>query len=128
MKNQKATVNSFEKFTQHIVDLNTPKSTAGHTPGPWTTDLVHKSDKFTPTHIDIMAGVKLIALADYGTGETGPDREANARLISAAPDLLAACQQFLRYASSGKHPAWGKYFGTQAGTRMVEAIVKAEGK
>jgi len=61
-------------------------SGAQHTPGPWSV----KSD---PCHFDtlsdIHAGGKLIAQ----TCSEYPSLEANARLIAAAPDLLAALEK-----------------------------------
>lgn len=67
---------------------STTTSAAQHTPGPWTCDPV----------------TERVLQKTYGTfrvfsgGEEGMPvqrTEANARLIAAAPDLLAACQEAL---------------------------------
>ena len=56
-----------------------------HTPGPWR--VLHGIGVF-PMDSDSHG----IALAEHHRGE----HEANARLMAAAPDLLAACQAQLR--------------------------------
>jgi len=66
---------------------------AQHTPGPWFLEVGDRNHRYA-----------LVKCADdrtihykYGSGtkrEADLD-EVNARLISAAPDLLAACQQFV---------------------------------
>lgn len=62
--------------------------TTTHTPGPWTVD--------DTEYIDIVAPAGRIAMLD---SDLLTDHcEANARLIAAAPDLLAALQEMLKYA------------------------------
>ena len=70
-----------------------------HTPGPWTirtdsrTDIDRTVFAHTPIHNNPVAIARV-----YGEGVmASPDAEkiANARLIAAAPDLLAACQRAL---------------------------------
>jgi hypothetical protein len=66
--------------------------TASHTPGPWAT---HRS-RFPvdgQTDYAIVAGQQVIAEA-FGRSDRNvyPPAEANARLIAAAPDLLAALE------------------------------------
>jgi hypothetical protein len=55
----------------------------GHTPGPWfvNDDCIEAGGPEGPRDVTVA----------MVTGSTNP-REANARLISAAPDLLHACQ------------------------------------
>lgn len=53
----------------------------GHTPGPWS---------FWDTLVDGAGGAPVCAVH-------GKDRTANARLITAAPDLLEACELLLIY-------------------------------
>jgi hypothetical protein len=66
-----------------------------HTPGPWQCSL------FAHGH----AMVSTTAFADKPCSDGGPDKVGplpikpsveNARLIAAAPELLAACESFLR--------------------------------
>ena len=86
--------------------------TTGHTPGPWTASrigprtgpvrLTSKTFKITPE------GGPSFAYLPEGRDDI---QEANARLIAAAPDLLAALQA-LEYAQTdeGEHTesaAWG---------------------
>jgi hypothetical protein len=79
-----------------------------HTPGPWS-----KSERGY-----IFAGDSCIA----STSDLD-ENEANARLIAAAPDLLAALEQSLSWLSSypggGANAAWRK---------ASEAIAKARGE
>jgi len=68
---------------------------AGHTPGPWSTDL----SKYPPKVISPTG-------ADVATcwGPAGPQARSNARLQAAAPDLLAACQRAAFQLTNG--PIW----------------------
>lgn len=59
-----------------------------HTPGPW---------RELYTRIDDASGYQICHLDLHGKSEA--ERDANRRLISAAPELLAACraaEQFIR--------------------------------
>ena len=61
---------------------------SAHTPGPWTCRVLNSDD----TVAVIRAGTLQIAAIGYAPGFA---EEANARLIAAAPDLLAALRQVL---------------------------------
>lgn len=78
--------------------MNTPRMSAEHTPGPWGID-----DPLSPARHE--------------------EAEANARLIAAAPDLLAACKALLDVSLQGG--AQARY---QARADAIEAIAKAEGR
>lgn len=56
-----------------------------HTPGPWT---IHQTRKGAEVWIQSERGT----VFDSGAPNEWPLSEANARLIAAAPDLLAACE------------------------------------
>ena len=60
-----------------------------HTPGPWSLS----GESVYATRVDGPDGNK-VALAQYllSDGRSIPEAIANARLISAAPDLLEACE------------------------------------
>ena len=152
MKNQKATAKSFEKFTQHIVDLNTPKST----PGPWMITETKKRGHFTgfrveqkapryPNNPNMQQYHILIAdlpghrsggadnvpgngMFDLATAKTEGCQSANARLIAAAPELLEALEALL---ADIEHSAKDIPIGC-IGLRQLRAasaaIAKAEGK
>lgn len=95
-----------------------------HTPGPWFTSQPHGT-----IYIEArLRGSTLQEVASCGPTETEGQREANARLIAAAPDLLAA----LRYTlDTLAHCAADKgYSGMQAkAARMAnDAIAKAGGQ
>jgi len=92
-----------------------------HTPGPWTID--------GSVRTSINAGTKHIALANfYNSVEpefnvSGEEHEANARLIAAAPELLAALDELVDALTAG-------YVPQQDGRMLKEAralIAKAEG-
>lgn len=65
-----------------------------HTPGPWTARRMHAGgwDVFDPRGRDVVTV--------YGGGVGIESREANARLIAAAPDLLEALIEALPYVES----------------------------
>ena len=57
-----------------------------YTPGPWI------DNYFDDTQICINSGYELVAVV-YSYDEKKEEGNANARLIAAAPDLLAACKE-----------------------------------
>lgn len=60
-----------------------------HTPGPWKQSMVDETLVQSPGR-DVAQ-----ALGDYDRDDDWPEMEANARLISAAPDLLDALEAIL---------------------------------
>ena len=70
---------------------------AQHTPGPWHVDL------YDATGVDDVDGYR-IAITGFGEDDTD---QANARLIAAAPDMLAALRELVRKADFGEPvPDW----------------------
>jgi hypothetical protein len=93
--------------------------TGAHTPGPWDAfgPIIHRNGR----HI---AHVEATGIGD---GERGtPEQRANARLIAAAPDLLAALKLLL----TAELPADGLSRKIETGRRAMglAAIDKAEGR
>ena len=90
-----------------------------HTPGPW------KRSSDTMIH-----GGGSACVARVQRGSLSPDESnANARLIAAAPDLLAAlkaAQEALNRPMGPQMGPKGKDFGLRE--RLTDAIAKAEGK
>ena len=64
---------------------------AKHTPGPWS---IGEHQKIISTGWSIRIPSDGSAIA-YVLGERNPELQANARLIAAAPDLLAALKELL---------------------------------
>lgn len=120
---------------------------AQHTPGPWMPFILDKPLSEIPAYVEkcIRVGTSMeffFVAADMPDGAVnvchvgnGPCREANARLIAAAPELLAAVRvaehTFRHYANL--HAAKGLEGGdkamrnTELADRMAAAIAKAEG-
>ncbi len=93
---------------------------AKHTPGPW---LQEPGD--TVICIRATADHESYRIADVGGMPywkrfTEADK-SNARLIAAAPDLLAACKEFVRKVDAGEAKSTRSY------AQMNAAIAKAEG-
>ncbi len=66
-------------------------SNTKHTPGPWYVD-----DEMPPNGFGVFARVGDIPISSPHETPISPDRSrANAHLIAAAPNLLAACQMIL---------------------------------
>ena len=59
----------------------------GHTPGPWILEKVEQTDA-EHEHYLLIGGNNLLSAIHHG-GQEWDEHEANARLIAAAPDLLA---------------------------------------
>jgi hypothetical protein len=94
-----------------------------HTPGPWT----HQADSTFSTLGDRrLVGANLIS-PGIVFGGLGPETDANARLIAAAPELLAALKLAepivaLAYGRNPQYPS-----NSHALTNVRDAIAKAEG-
>lgn len=69
-------------------------TTAKHTPGPWT--MAPEPDKTGDICIWEPASDWAVGLATAAGGRDPAEVAANAKLMKAAPALLAACQAFLR--------------------------------
>lgn len=66
-----------------------------HTPGPW---LISKPGAFSDTEITAPSRDDKVSIAELDTefvGPIGEEQEANARLIAAAPEMLAALKRTL---------------------------------
>ena len=89
-----------------------------HTPGPW-----HVGDEdMVADGPFICAGSTMIA--DVWCGLPGDTFKANARLIAAAPDLLAALKH-VEICASCAQADWGACPG---GRQALAAIARAEGR
>lgn len=70
-----------------------------HTPGPWIADFHNEQREGGRFITYVRGGNQLVPIAAVPTGVEGYGRDegrANARLIAAAPDLLAAVQDGLQ--------------------------------
>jgi len=93
------------------------RAECSHTPGPWITRGPRRVDQ--GDDYAIVAGGEIIAEAFGRTSQNNfPPSAANARLIAAAPDLLAALKEVVAL-SDRKHDAWDA---------ARAAIAKAEGR
>jgi len=98
--------------------------TTGHTPGPWAIDAAPAGSRIT-----IQAGTLTVCEVGWPCRES----EADARLIAAAPELLAALRQAYTALEKSVHfetslPFWRKGGdGYAAAMDARAAIAKAEG-
>lgn len=98
--------------------MTTP--TAQHTPGPWFADTENCGGGMSIKTADGTSIGHTAAVRDPSYTEIRtPEAIANARLIAAAPDLLAACKEALELLSHVGGPTCGK---------LKAAIAKAEGQ
>lgn len=80
--------------------METTEKKIKHTPGPWfQSHIQDKTDGMYYTrvydHKDIIATLHWYPI-ELAPGVTGTRREANAKLIAAAPELLRSCIQLLQ--------------------------------
>lgn len=97
-----------------------PSTKTAHTPGPW----IIEADKHGILVLADGAGLS-ISVTIPGRRPSDEDR-ANAALIAAAPDLLAALQELL--AEVKKIPAMNGRDFNGLGIRVNNAIAKAEAR
>jgi len=111
---------------------------AKHTPGPWIVCTMDDSDNALSIEQDRLARgdeePSIVAEVDLcGDGIDRTTGEANARLIAAAPDLLAACEESLRVltlesVTDRLYTQPGMEQGYEAIDILRAAIAKATGK
>lgn len=87
-----------------------------HTPKPWAFGFDDDEVSHVVYAPDNGVGTRYIAT---GICQGNDDGEADAKLIAAAPDLLEACQEFVRKVESGEAKSKRSY------KQMKEAISKA---
>ena len=98
---------------------------SGPTPGPWTIADEpldeHRRTVFALTEADFAPAI--------AGGDTEEQRDANARLIAAAPDLLAACEDMI-YRFGAYEPGAPEGEGSNAAAilRARAALSKARGE
>lgn len=92
---------------------------AQHTPGPWRADLHHTKQRGGLNHGYIIADsiVPLAAVVLGVEGVSEDEGRANARLIAAAPSMLAALKRFEKLAAS-----WADEKALSAHVSALEAI------
>jgi len=114
-----------------IVSDAAPHAAPRHTPGLWTVagrdgEVIAPCHEHHDCHKTIVFGSGLYPPGDYLKCSTGPHTIANAHLIAAAPELLAACQALME-----THHGWHLGAGPcicHAHEAARKAILKAEGK
>lgn len=92
---------------------------AQHTPGPWT---LNKGNRKPIIGFDVKDGGPLLPIVPEVHGHSAAEAKRNARLISAAPDLLEACIAYMRDRTDA-----GCTADSAAVKRMRAAIAKATG-
>jgi hypothetical protein len=109
-------------------------SEAKHTPAPWTAFYKPKYDEW---HVSLPMSDSGMKLALAPDGIQSENREADAHLIAAAPDMLAALRSarstldrlyegFLHNSEAGCE-AWDDASGFEVGRQLDAVIAKAEG-
>lgn len=95
-------------------------SAAQHTPGPWQTDEAAHDAPYQNIRVTANGrSVCTVWIDDAPVPDFNAGQEANARLIAAAPELLAACKlAFDQTCSVGRPKDW---------EQLRAAIVKATG-
>lgn len=96
------------------------------TPGPWKVSVSPSLVKTRCIVHEVWRGTRLFFRRVATVSIHGPDaeNEANAHLLAAAPDLLAACKQAVEFLDNGPDGT-----GVDAAcVRVRAAIAKAEGK
>ena len=94
-----------------------------HSPGPWTA-------KYLPQHRMRVIQDENISICDIALWNVDYDEQmANARLIAAAPELLASCRSLIEALEliGRDHAVWWPHDGDLV-VRARAAIAKAEGR
>lgn len=102
----------------------------GHTPGPWEVFAVMNIGEGQKKYIGgYIAGVRVdVCQIQFTSTITKEERDANASLIAAAPELLEACRIALQGLEDyGHNKEWENNLIADIRT-LQAAIAKAEGK
>lgn len=99
-----------------------------HTPGPWKFDEDIFDEEEGPVWcIEDVAGTNLVLAKIFADGDLGgpskAEAKANAVLIAASPDLLAACREALEFVKDCDNQG-----AMTVEVALVRAIAKAEGE
>ena len=110
------------------------ETVAKHTPGPWKVgegNVVLTEDCPTNNALAV-SPIYCVAACNFARPQDRDyEREANARLVSAAPELYEALQKCLPSTCQGKgiaSPVHGKHCGICGYCLGTAAIAKAEGR
>lgn len=98
---------------------------AMHTPGPWVTSRVHAGEGYVHSVRQNIAGQPTIAMV-WDDNDNPIASSPDARLIAAAPDLLAALEKCLPIINAYRRIALGD--GDIAASNARAAIAKAKGE
>jgi len=105
--------------------------TTQHTPGPWKVKQSQGATLRLFGGPHIQAGRRTIAWPDFPSVSENDTSEANARLIAAAPDLLAALKALFQHCAM-VHNKWGDNDNQREADASIAyarlAITKAEGR
>ena len=96
---------------------------AKHTPGPWTACFTTLDREIQDFHISGSRDGSALPVCDARGAGFAPELEANAHLISAAPEMLAALKEFTDHYPTGVNPNLDHAY--VLGRR---AIARAEGR
>lgn len=108
-----------------------------HTPCPWAITIADRFGGRTDRYIETRGSNSVTAKEPIASVADGPSAEANANLIAAAPDLLAACKSLVELMDSEDEVVVGCHctntdtgFGPMRCCWCIakDAIAKAEGK
>ena len=107
----------FTLINRHFDELHNAPEPDGHTPGPWiASDVPTIENGLTSWHVfaPVRNGYVIARTGQSNIDETLKAAQANARLIAAAPELLAALRGLMSqaakdaegYAPDGSEPIW----------------------
>lgn len=103
-------------------------SQAKHTPGPWMATTLVTMREPLESHFQIRReNGQVIAVTHLDSWATKEEDKANARLLAAAPDLLASLQAILVFARFGAHEMGTDTKEHQDFVAARDAIAKATG-
>lgn len=94
-----------------------------HTPGPWIVARIIPQDRDFIRQVKAEDGPVCFV---HDLSDCQQEAKANARLIAAAPDLLAACKRMSEALRNAPHATQNAYQGIL--TDIDNAITKVEGR
>ena len=102
--------------------MTSARSTPDHTVGPWVV-WRDRNDNSLNVSNSREHGSEFVCM--IGRGESTPNMDADAKLISTAPDLLDACEVALGHLTGGMDGDWRN---CDAPALLRDVIRKARGK